>query len=310
MKKQFNYVKNLPKFAAVSCAILVVVALIVVFMGVELDIDFKGGSMITYGYDGEINIEEFAQKAGEILEENVTAVESVDIATNSKTIVLSLPSGDSISSEKMVEFTEGLQKAFPENNPHTLEISNVDAVIGRGFLVKSLFTLAIALILVMLYVALRFRKIGGLSAGAMGVVALLHDCLIVFGVFVIFRIPINENFLAVILTILGFSLNDTIVIYDRIRENKILHKNSMPLGDLVNLSINQSFTRSVHTTFTALIAMVAVTVMAVIYNVDDIFSFSFPLIFGLISGSYSTICLAGPLWVKWQVRKADSKVKR
>jgi preprotein translocase SecF subunit len=157
----------------------------------------------------------------------------------------------------------------------------------------------------MVYVAFRFKKIGGLSAGAMAVLALVHDVIVAFGVFVIFRIPINDNFIAVVLTILGFSLNDTIVIYDRIRENETLVGKQMGLGELMDLSVNQSFSRSLVTSVNAILAMIVVTVVAMIYSVDTIISFSFPLIIGLISGSYSSICLAGPLWVKWQEYKAN-----
>jgi preprotein translocase SecF subunit len=150
----------------------------------------------------------------------------------------------------------------------------------------------------LIYVALRFKKIGGWSAGAMGVVALIHDCIIAFGVFAVFAIAINANFVAVMLTIIGYSLNDTIVIYDRIRENKRLMGGGTPLSELVNVSVNQSFRRSVNTSVTTITSMVVVTIIAVVYNVNSIFSFSFPLILGLISGAYSSICLAGPLWVK------------
>ena len=215
--------------------------------------------------------------------------------------------GRSLTSDETLRVAERLHQEFPDANPRSVEISNVDPTIGKEFLAKCVTALAVAMVLMVLYVALRFSKIGGLSAGAMGVVALLHDCIIAYGVFVVFRIPINDNFIAVILTILGFSLNDTVVIYDRIRENKRLYGGKMPVGEMVSKSINQSLTRSINTSLTAILSMVIVTVIAKIYGVSSIISFSLPLIFGLISGSYSSICIAGPLWAKWQEYKLAKK---
>uniref|UniRef100_S0DFI6 Protein translocase subunit SecF n=1 Tax=termite gut metagenome TaxID=433724 RepID=S0DFI6_9ZZZZ len=217
--------------------------------------------------------------------------------------MVSLPGTQSLSVEEMSALADNLHNTFAQNNLQTLEVSNVDPTIGNEFLAKCLVAVAFASVLMVVYVAFRFRKIGGLSAGVTAVVALIHDVVIVFGVFIIFRIPINDNFIAVVLTILGYSLNDTIVIYDRIRENERLQSRNADIGKLVDLSINQSFKRSLMTSITTVLAMVVVTVVASIFNVDTIISFSLPLIIGLVSGSYSSICLAGPLWVKWQENK-------
>ena len=117
------------------------------------------------------------------------------------------------------------------------------------------------------------------------------------------RVPLNGNFIAALLTILGYSINDTVVIYDRVRENRRLHGNTMDFATLVNTSINQSLTRSVKTTVTTLLALGTVCVVSLIYGLDSIFTFAFPLIIGMISGVYSTVCIAGPLWVEWELRK-------
>ena len=138
----------------------------------------------------------------------------------------------------------------------------------------------------------------------MAVVALLHDVLFVFTTFIIFRMPINDNFIAIVLTILGYSLNDTIVIYDRIRENKRLLGKKYTTGELVNLSINQSLTRTINTSVMTVLAMAVVLVVALMYNVESIVSFALPMIIGMIAGVYSSICIAGPLWVMWQERES------
>ncbi|MGI6404144.1 MAG: protein translocase subunit SecF [Oscillospiraceae bacterium] len=288
------------RFFTISSVVAAVILLASFVLGVELDVQFKGGSIITYSYEGDLDKEAFARAAQELTQTNLSIQESTDIATGRNTVVLTMPGTKSLTAEEMAAFTEGLQERFPQNNPHTLSINNVSATMGFEFLTKCLTAVAFASLLMVIYVAFRFRRIGGWAAGVMGVVALIHDIIIVFGVFVLLRIPLNGNFIAVVLTILGYSLNDTIVIYDRIRENKKLLGDKMSLSDLVDLSINQSFRRTLNTTITTVLAMVVVTVVALIYNVESIITFSGPMILGLVSGVYSSICIAGPLWVRWR----------
>ena len=144
----------------------------------------------------------------------------------------------------------------------------------------------------------------------MAVVALFHDIVMVYGTFIIFRIPINDSFIAVVLTILGYSVNDTIVIYDRIRENKRLYTRSKSIGEIVNISINQTLTRSINTSVATIISMVVVCVVALVMGVESIISFAFPMIIGLICGAYSSICIASPLWVVWQNHKEKKAAVR
>ena len=201
-----------------------------------------------------------------------------------------------------------LNEQYPDNAFVQNEVSNVDATIGKEFMLKSIVALVAACVLILLYVAYRFRRIGGLKAGSTAIVALLHDMLVVFGVFVILRIPLNGNFIAALLTILGYSINDTVVIYDRIRENSALYnKKQLSLAELVNLSLNQSFARSLMTSITTCLALGVVCIISVIYRLDSIYSFAFPLLFGMVSGVYSTICIATPLWVDWKTKKKAAK---
>lgn len=133
----------------------------------------------------------------------------------------------------------------------------------------------------------------------MALVALLNDILIAYFAFIIFRIPLNDNFVAVVLTILGYSLNDTIVIFDRIRENRQLMDSKTPIALLVNTSINQSLFRSFNTSLCTLAAIAVVAVMALVTGMDAIISFAIPMLFGILSGFYTSTFLCGPLWVTW-----------
>ena len=204
-----------------------------------------------------------------------------------------------------------LNEQFPENSFEENEISNVNPTIGKEFLFKSLVAVVTACVLILLYVAYRFRKVGGLQGGATAIVALLHDMFVVFGVFAILRIPLNGNFIAAMLTILGYSINDTVVIYDRIRENTALYgKRNMSRAELVNLSINQSFGRSLMTSITTCVALGIVCVVSVVFKLDSIFTFALPLLFGMISGVYSTLCIATQLWLDWQNKKHPTAAKK
>jgi preprotein translocase subunit SecF len=126
---------------------------------------------------------------------------------------------------------------------------------------------------------------------------------VVTAVFIVFRIPLNDSFIAAILTIIGFSINDTIVIYDRIRENSRIMGKNTPIEELVDTSISQSMSRSINTNIAVFLSITIVYLFAHYYNIDSIKAFALPMMFGTVSGCYSTICIAGPLWTMWKTRK-------
>ncbi len=303
-----NFIGNRKKFYTFSCALIAVVLVFCGIFGVKMDVEFKGGSMITLAYEGDADLNDLKSTIGtELGKSNLTLQTGSDISGN-QTLTVTLPGSDTLTTEQLDNLLAALNEQYPDNNFVQNEVSNVDATIGKEFLLKSVVALVAACVLILLYVAYRFRKIGGLKAGSTAIVALLHDMFVVFGVFVILRIPLNGNFIAALLTILGYSINDTVVIYDRIRENSALYgKKQMSLAELVNLSVNQSFARSLMTSITTCLALGVVCVVSVIYRLDSIYSFAFPLLFGMVSGVYSTICIATPLWVDWKNKKKAAK---
>ena len=299
-----QFMANSKKFFAISIALAVIVLASGFVLGVDLDIQFSGGAIITYSFAGELDIGEFGQVAADLTGSHVTVLESTDLATGMQTMVLSLPGAVSLTSEQMFLLDQGMYDAFPYSSLQVESITNVSATMGGEFLAKCITAIAFASLLMIIYIGFRFKRIGGMSAGVMSVIGLVHDIVIVFGVHVIFGIPISGNFIAVVLTILGYSINDTIVVYDRIRENKRLLGDKMSLSDLVDRSINQSLRRTINTTFSTVGALMIVAIVAFVYNVDTILTFAFPLMIGLLTSVYSTICIAGPLWVKWRERPA------
>lgn len=303
-----NFIGNRKKFYTFSCALIAVVLVFCGIFGVKMDVEFKGGSMITLAYEGDADLSDLKSTIGaELGKSNLTLQTGSDISGN-QTLTVTLPGSDTLTTEQLDNLLATMNEQYPDNNFVQNEVSNVDATIGKEFLLKSVVALVAACVLILLYVAYRFRKIGGLKAGSTAIVALLHDMFVVFGVFVLLRIPLNGNFIAALLTILGYSINDTVVIYDRIRENSALYgKKQMSLAELVNLSVNQSFARSLMTSITTCLALGVVCVVSVIYRLDSIYSFAFPLLFGMVSGVYSTICIATPLWVDWKNKKKAAK---
>lgn len=303
-----NFIGNRKKFYTFSCALIAIVLVFCAVFGVKMDVEFKGGSMVTLSYEGDVDLPSLKSEIGSQLGQSDLTLQTGSDISGNQTLTVTLPGSQTLTTEQLDDMLTAINEAHPENNFEQNEVSNVNATIGKEFLFKSLIALVAACVLILAYVAFRFRKIGGLKAGSTAIVALLHDMFVVFGVFVILRIPLNGNFIAAVLTILGYSINDTVVIYDRIRENSALYsKKQMSLAELVNLSVNQSFSRSLMTSITTCLALGVVCVVSVIYRLDSIYTFAFPLLFGMVSGVYSTICIATPLWVDWKSKKKAAK---
>ena len=299
-----NFVGNRKKYYAFSGVLIAVVVLFSFVFGVKMDVEFKGGTMLTLGYQNEIDLEAVETTIETATgQTDLTLQTGTDIAGN-RTLTVTMPGSDNMTTEEVGALLTTLNEQYPDNAFDENEINNVNPTIGKEFLLKSVVAVVTACLLILVYVAYRFRKVGGLEGGATAIVALLHDLIIVYGVFVLLRIPLNGNFIAAMLTILGYSINDTVVIYDRIRENSALYgKRQMSRGELVNLSINQSFGRSLMTSITTCVALGVVCVVSIVFKLESIFTFALPLLFGMISGVYSTVCIASQLWLDWQQRK-------
>jgi preprotein translocase subunit SecF len=285
-------------YYAISITLIVLGILVSVIFSVKLDIAFKGGAITKYSYTGaDVNKDVIQGIAKNVLKADVS-VETADVAVNS-TKQITIDSDKSADSTTLAELLTQLQAKYPDNNIASKGTNDVDAAMGKQFLTNSILEVLLASFLIIIYVWFRFRKIGGLPAGITAFIALLHDVVIVFAAFSIFRIPINENFIAVVLLVLGYSINDTIVVYDRIRENRTIFGSKLHFRDIVNKSINQSFVRSINTTLVTFVAITVVLVFSIIFHIDSIFSFALPMMVGVVTGCYSTICIAGPLWVTW-----------
>ena len=229
---------------------------------------------------------------------------SQDVAT--KTLTVSVPSAIESS------VTAKLTKTFADNKVQNTGSNTVSGTIAGNFFLKCLVAVLLASILVIVYVGIRFRKIGGISAGMFALLALLLDCFMAFAASVFFRLEIDSNFMSVILTTLGYSLNDTIIVYDRIRENDRLYP-QMELRELINTSITQSLGRTIKTTVATFLAIIAIVVVAEFFGLSTLRSFAIPMAVGILSGCVTSVCLSSPLWYSWKkaadARKAKKEAK-
>ena len=292
-RKIIDFVGHKKIFFGISLAIIIIGIICNFIFGTQLDIQFSGGATLKFSYSGEINqseLTDFIQV--ETTEDRITTTYAQDLMGDSGTTVTVQFSGnDSIKTDIQKNLESDLQKKYPDNNFKCLESNSVDASMGFSFLLKCLTAVAIAAVLMVLYVTIRFKKIGGLYVA------------MIYFMYVIFQMPIDASFIAVVLMILGYSLNDTIVIYDRVREEKKLVGSKTDVGKIFNLSCTKCIKRTIMTSVTTLSAILVVYVVACAFNITSVQGFALPMIIGIISGCYSSICIAGPLWVMWQRHK-------
>lgn len=303
-KKPIDFVGKSKIFFSISVAIILIGVICNFIFGTTLDIQFSGGSMIKYAYTGTLDESALRTSIQEKTPDNiVTFSSSSDMVNNTNRLTVQFSGTTNITTDLQKDITNTIQKQFKDNNIVLEESNSVDATMGFSFLLKCLSAVALASVLMVLYVTLRFRKIGGLSAGMFGVVALLHDIAIIYFFYVIFRMPIDSSFIAVALMILGYSLNDTVVVYDRVREERKNLGIKADIADVFNVATSKVIRRTIITSITTIVAVLVVYIVAVIYNLDSVKAFAVPMMIGLVSGCYSSICIAGPLWVKWQKRE-------
>lgn len=286
------------KFALLSATLFVIGIIFCFINGVKLDTQFTGGVVLTYTVDGEVSTSDVKTAVSATTDRPVTVQISSDRQSNEKQIVITLAGNGGISPEEQNEITDALS-SFDATLSQTYA---VEPYIGAKALKNSGIAILLSVVFIIAYVWIRFSTIHGLSAGITGMIALLHDVIIVFFAFVVFKIPLNDSFVAVTLTIIGYSINDTIVVYDRIRENGKINPKISRIA-LVNESISQTFRRSINTSVTTGLCVLIILLASYMFNITSITEFALPMFFGLISGCYSSVCIASIVWCMWELRK-------
>jgi|GEM_PF-1276056 len=255
-------------------------------------------------YSTQVMPDEAGRLLSRALNEDVTVQISTDATASSdgenKRLTVTFGPDHKISADTDGTIRRVLSEKYPNVVLTLNRTSSVDPAAGGEFLGRCAAAVVLAVAFMVLYVGMRFRSIGGWTAALSAVIAIIHDCLAAYFAFVLLRFPISDHFIAVVLAIIGHSLNSTIVIFDRIRENRRLMADSMSLAELTDRSVNESMSRTICTDLCVFMAAGVMAAVSAAAGMSSLLSFAVPMMFGVVSGSYSSLCISTTLWVSWQ----------
>lgn len=278
---KIDFVKYFKIFIAISLIIIVIGLSFAIFAGFNEGIDFTGGTLIQIDFGKKVPIDELREMTDD-LDKSASIIHAGD--EHHQVII---KTSKSLNNDERIEFFNKFKEKYSLSNDALINQESFMPSIGGETQLKALISVIIATIGMLIYISLRFEFKFGIAA----ITALVHDVLIAISVYAIFRLPINSSFIAAILTIVGYSINDTIVVFDRIRENiKTMRKATY--GEIVNESVNRTITRSINTSITTLLAITSLYIV----GVESIKEFALPLIIGVLAGTYSSIFVASPVW--------------
>lgn len=277
-------------------AVIILLGIVFFFVngGFVQDIDFAGGLTMTVDMGKKVDLNEVAD-----------VVKTADDSIKNPKVLRADGNQVEIQTTAVEEGTEvlivnKLSEHFGITNDSVISQENIHATMGAQLRTQALKATLIACLLMLVYITIRFEFFTGVSA----VICLLHDVLITLSFYAIFKIPMNSNFIAAMLTIIGYSINNTIVVFDRVRENQ--RKAMREIKSLVNTSVSQSLKRSIHTTLTTIIPVILLYIL----GVDSIKEFALPLMVGLLAGTYSSVFLAGSIWAGFKTLSKNRKLKK
>ncbi|NLJ85203.1 MAG: protein translocase subunit SecF [Firmicutes bacterium] len=284
----------------ISLALVVLSLILLIKPGLNWGVDFTGGTLMERGFERSVTAGEVRQVLGSLQIEGLDMAKSVIQPTDNNRAALIR--SQTLSNEQIQAIDAGLRAHFGEVEARRTEM--VGPVVGQELVRQALMALLLAAIGMLIYLSFRFEY----RFAVVAVIAVLHDAIVVLGLFALLAREINSPFIASILTVVGYSVNNTIVIFDKIRENISFRKRES-WAELANKSINETLTRSINTSLTTLLAVLALF----FFGGATIQDFVLALLLGILVGTYSSIFVAGPLWVVWREwddrRKAVSSAK-
>lgn len=279
-------VENRKKFFAASLIVIIIGFAAMIFNAqagrdaFQYDVEFTGGTSFDLDLGQEYEQEDLQKIITDVTGQDSPQVQQV-IGTNEVTVKI-----QSIDSATRETLTNAILEAYP--NAVMGEVNDVSGTVSHEMQTAAIKATLIAAVAMLLYISLRFHDF---RAGGSAIIALLHDVLIVLTAYAVFRIPVNNTFIVVLLTILGYSINATIVIFDRIRENKsAFHANQT--AEKINKSISQTLARSINTSLTTFFTVGAIYVL----GVPALKEFALPMMIGILAGAYSSVCISGSIW--------------
>lgn len=277
-------------FFIISGILLLISIGSLLFQGLNFGIDFIGGTIIQADLGVTFQPDEIRE-----ITDSFDKGADITYSGDAKTEVLVKTKID-LTQEQIKDIKTQFQEKY-EISEDVISMKNRGASIGNELKQQSMIAVGVAILGMLVYITFRFEFMFGIAA----IIALAHDIIIVLGVYSIFNIQINQPFIAAILTILGYSINDTIVVFDRIRENRKKYKKHQ-LADLMNDSISQTIPRSINTSLTTLLAISALYIL----GVQAIKDFALPMIVGFVSGTYSSIFIASNFWYLVKIRRQNN----
>ena len=287
--------------------IILAISLIVVFAGIiygiatnyVFDIDFKGGTRIKVDLNEEY-VESDIKDIVTTISSQVPDIQTSSSGNNTITITT-----QTLSEDESNDVIDALKEKYTNMGEPT--IKNVQASYGKELFNTAIIAGIVSIVLLLVYVAVRFKTLG-YAAAFSAVLGLIFDVCFLFAVYGVFKFPINSTFVAVLLTIVGYSINDTIIVYDRIRENKRLVTKSEDPKDVINHSITQTMKRTIITSITTLVAIGVVLIFALVKDQETLKQFSIPLSIGIAEGTFSSIFIATSIW--YSLDKFIKKMKK
>ncbi len=303
-EKTINFMKY--KYVYMIISFLVIVGGIAygLITGYKFDVDFKGGTSIS----AELNCE-FDNNEIQSIVKNITGTSVLVQKKSSGNNAVSITT-DPLETETLDKVIAALEEKYPTmSEPST---RNIQASYSKELLNSALLAIGVAIVLILLYIVIRFKTLG-VGAAIAAIIALIHDSLFIIAVYGVIKFPINTTFVAVILTIIGYSINDTIVVFDRIRENRKKVLRSKDLNEIVNISLTQCLGRTIVTSLTTVVTVIVVFIFAFVNNQEVLMQFSLPLILGVIVGTYSSMFIVSPLWIiyeKFMEKRATKNKKK
>ncbi len=288
-------------FWMVSGAIFLVGVIMLCCLGFNLGLDFTGGNIMRVQVGDEIKTQSIASSTEStiktVVADNGAKVSRYQIIEESGNYYVEFQyqniSDDmtAINTKIQTDLTTGLSSVLTDGTYNVLASETKSASASSDLLFRAFMALAIAIVAILVYIAIRFELLSGLAA----IITLFHDVILMCALVVIFRIEVNSAFIAAIITILGYSINNTIVVFDRLRENTRKESlQNVSNMEIANISIKQTLTRTLNTSITTLLAVL----MLAIIGVSAIRQFIIPIIFGLLVGTYAAIFISAPLWAK------------
>lgn len=289
----FDFVGKYKIFVVISLIVILAGLTVTLWQGLNLGVDFVGGSLIYINIGKQYSADDIR---------SILSSEGIDATV----VQVGEDKADAMIRMRYMENQDEIQQnliaALKDKYDLTDDKFSVEAVgptVGRDLTLNAIKSIIIAWAFILIYIWIRFE----LKSGVAAIIALIHDVFIMIAAAALMRTQINSPFVAAVLTIIGYSINNTIVVFDRVRENAKRFGRKMSRAEITNASIRQTLSRSINTTLTTLFTVLALY----IFGVESIKEFTLPIIVGLLAGAYSSIFIAGPVWAVWTEQPAAKK---